>query len=216
MPLIAKDIDEFLAKMHWHAKHIQTHLTYHEPEQRTLLYLSLAFLSDSYVSMAEEYLKQGKAFESSYFAAKAQFIRNVGFETFGEFAERDYHTGLYKMPKDVVIHTPAEQIQQVAQFCSQNIKPDEKLLSSPKALGDEIGRQLKKAPAAGAYAKLFGVLWKRFKELKEKPTKWGDVYELLLLAENVKEVSAVLSKGETKERRGPEKRGKAGLEGFRL
>jgi hypothetical protein len=209
MPAIDLDfVDSFIEKLRLEARAAKSFLKYREPDQRMLLYLSLGFLSDSYLQAAEEALKQGKGYEATHFTAKATTIRNVTHDTFGEVPEKDYYTGLYKVPKDIVTGMPNEQLQAMAQFCAGNIEMDENLLQDSKALGEELKKQFK-VRRSGIMLKYENVLRKAFNAVKEKPTKWGDIYELFLLLTNISMIMEAMEKKAAEE--GKQKKDEKGI-----
>jgi hypothetical protein len=193
-------------------------LVQREADRKLLVFYSLGFLSDNYAEMTEDALKAKKDYEATYFSARASEIRQFCEDVFKDFPQKDYYRELeYKIPRWGKIMTPIEQLQEIANFVATNLPLDSDILSNSKELQKEVGDKLKKLPTPTEVdAHYIQTLKQRYRELRDKPSKLGAAYELILLIENVHEVVKMLSEEQKKKSKRPARAHRGELAGFKV
>jgi hypothetical protein len=182
-------LDEFIGELSKQTKKLKSFLKYREPEERVIVLFAFGQLADQYLMMSEEFLKQGKTMEATYFSSKAATIRQYAADVFGEAPEKDYYTGLYKISKDLMLETPAEELMQIAQFCVSNIEmPETKRAQDIKK---EIEQVLRNQHIFGIFGKFSEVLLSAAKK-QESPDKLSTILECALLLLNIHQTITAL------------------------
>lgn len=163
-------------------------------EEKLLIFYSMGFLADQYISMSEDSLKKGEEYQATNFANKAEEIRQATKDIFGDVPEREYYKAIpFKIPRWYSGSMHPEQVVQLAQFCVSNVQPEEDVMSDEKLLYATIRGKLKEHrrafhDASGLEYQCISVLRERFKMLADKPPKLMGIYEMLLLLDVVDQV----------------------------
>lgn len=187
------DVNELLKTMGKTADSVAKLMRY-EQNLKVLMQFAFAYLSDMYVQNTEALMKEQKADEAGFFAARATEARRVAGLVFGGLPEKNYYSNLYKIPKGVPVGLSEDDFNEFAAFCVNNMRVDEEILSNVKKLRVEITKKLKALPHRGFFRAYAGVLREDYNKGFENPEKLAQVYELLVLAETVLEVSSSLKK----------------------
>jgi hypothetical protein len=202
-------LDKFIWKFSKQARKIRSFLKYGEPQTRLTLFFAFAKLSEQYIAMSEECLKQGKSVEASFFSGKAETIRQLMIGVFGEAPERDYYKGGYKIPKDMVVEN-VNDLMEIAEFCVANMDVPE--ISDIEKLGAEIEKTIRKQKTFGIFGKFSDVLLKSKKGVEE-PYKLATIYECSILLSNAEQTITALRELSAKQKTEKEKKE---LKGFKV
>lgn len=205
-------LDDFVEKLNAKALKLKSMIKYREPEVRVTTFFAFGMLADQYLAMSEEAIKQGKSYEATYFSGKAAVIRQYTADVFKEAPEKDYYTGLYKIPKDLILETKPEELMQVAQFCVSSIEMPEVENAAPK-IHAEIDKILRKQTHFGIFGKFAEVLMKAAHGI-ESPDKLQTVLECALLLSNLQQT--VLALKELGDKKAGKPKPKSELKGFRV
>lgn len=187
------DVKGLLASMGKTADSILKLMRY-EQNLRVLMQFSFAYLSDMYVQNAEALMKEQKADEANFFAARAAEVRRVADLVLGGLPEKNYYTGLYKIPKGVAVGLSEDDFNEFAAFCVNNMKVDESVSASLKSLRLGITKKLKTFPRRGFFRTYANVMRESYSKGFENPEKLSQAYELLVFAETVLEAFNSLKK----------------------
>ena len=187
-------LDETLMKLQREVKRYKSLVLYGEPEVRLIIYFSYGSLADSYVEMAEQMMREKKSGEASYFTEKAELARHFTTQVFGRFPEKDYYSGSYKVPKDMFVETPIEDLMLTAQFCLQNMQTSEEAMQDAKKLRNETYKKIRGFPQLGIEGQTADALLAFFMKYKDKPDKLQSVYELTALFDTILQTVAALKK----------------------
>ncbi|MFW5902869.1 MAG: hypothetical protein ACOCTT_03205 [archaeon] len=182
------------------------------PDRKLLIYFSLGHLADMYMQHAEEMMKKNKSLEANYFSGKSMQIKGISRKTFGQAPEEDIYTRKFKVPRHWSTKTDKEEIDQLAQFCVQNI-PEVPGAGNPNEIKGIIKEKLSTYTKTGTNRKFIRELRKTTEETMN-PTKLNTVLELTLLLENVNEVLKAI-KEEDNEDEDEETEKKDELEGIK-
>lgn len=212
-------LDDFIENLNEKAVKLRSFIKYREPEARTTTFFAFGLLADKYLALSEESVKQGKSYEATYFSGKAAAIRQYTADVFKEAPEKDYYTGLYKIPKDLVLETKPEELMQIAQFCVSSLEMPEIENSTPK-IHAEIDKILRRQAHFGVFGKFAEVLMKAAHGI-ESPDKLQTVLECALLLHNLDQtIHALMNLNkknmESKKSAEPKKKGRSELSGFRV
>jgi len=156
------------------------------PDRKLLLYFSLGYLAQMYMDNAEQMMKEGKSIEKDYFSRKSMQIKAISRKVFGQSPERDIYTGEFKVPKTWAVEMDKGEIDQLAQFCVQNL-PESPNLRDPETIQEFINKKLKTYKKTAVVKKFIKEI-KNTMENTKNPTKLLTLLELTALLENVNEV----------------------------
>ena len=179
------DFEELSDKLHLKAKEFKSFLKYREPDTRMILYFSMGYYSEQYSQMAEEALKQGEEYQATHFSGRAMDIRRICSDLFGQYPDKDYYTGMWKMPQDIVTDTPNEVLQQIAMFCVQNIQYDPAVTQDIDNFKKELKKALRTYEKGGIREDLIEMLKDNFDDMQDQPMRLPVLFELYLLILNI-------------------------------
>jgi len=168
------------------------------PDRKLLLYFSLGYLSDIYMDNAEQMMKQGKSIERDYFNRKSMQIKNISRKVFGQSPNKDIYTGEFKVPNGWAVKMEKGEIDQLAQFCVQNL-PEAPDLRDPEDIQEFITEKLKTYKKTGVVRKFVKEIKDTMKNTKN-PTKLLTLLELTFLLENVNEVLEAIKEEQKEEK----------------
>lgn len=210
-------LDKFVEGLDKQARALKSFLKYREPETRITIFFAFGLLADQYLALSEDALKKGKGAEATYFSGKAAAVRQYTADVFKEAPEKDYYTGIYKIPEDIVLSVKPEKILQVAQFCVSNIElprvagePAADAAGTAPAIRAELTKILRTQKTLGVFGKFSEVLLTAAKK-QENPDKLQTIFECAVLLSNVQQTSQAL-----KETGAKQKKHSGSLKAFRV
>ncbi len=195
---IETDPREIMKELKTKPKDLKKLLLDKSPDKKLLLYFSLGYLAEMYMDHAEEMMKEGKSLEKNYFNRKAMQIKGISRRIFGQSPDKDLYSQGFKVPKGWTTETEKAEINQLAQFCVQNL-PDLPNLRDPEQIKEMIEEKLSTYEGKGV-TKKFKKELKSSTEKTNNPTKLSTILEVSFILENVNEVLKAIKEEEKEEK----------------